>query len=270
MGSLRVRLRGGKEVVEAVARWARERGVAVVEQKEVGLLLDLGPDHGVWDGALRELDDVVGRGKGPDGSHLTTYLSDSPECSSPGHTVFEVAGRTLRLVGGEAFGSGAHPTTRGCLEALRFLASRGLLQGGSLLDVGTGSGILALAAKALGAGRVVALEIDPLAASEARRNLAVNGFGGEVALVRGGPEALGGRGGFQVVTANLVPAVMASLLSHLCRLCRGGGFLILSGSRAADPPPLPPPYSGRELRRWRVDGWLTAIIEKTDGEGERI
>src|SRR5205823_11571857 len=71
---------------------------------------------------------------------------------------------------GAAFGTGLHPTTRRCLE----LAERLLVPGSTVFDVGTGSGILALASAGLGARRVTAVDVDPIAVDTARANVAAN------------------------------------------------------------------------------------------------
>ena len=77
----------------------------------------------------------------------------------------------IRLEPGMAFGTGLHPTTRLCLEALE----AHLAPGGTVLDVGTGSGVLAIAAAKLGARSVLALDADPVAVAVARENVAGNG-----------------------------------------------------------------------------------------------
>jgi ribosomal protein L11 methyltransferase len=87
----------------------------------------------------------------------------------------------IRLEPGMAFGTGLHPTTRLCLEALE----RHLPPGGTVLDVGTGSGILAIAAAKLGAGPVLALDADPVAVDVARENVAANGVAERVAVRHG-------------------------------------------------------------------------------------
>ena len=80
----------------------------------------------------------------------------------------------IRLEPGMAFGTGLHPTTRLCLEALE----AHLAPGCTVLDVGTGSGVLAIAAAKLGARSVLALDADPVAVSVARENVALNGVAG--------------------------------------------------------------------------------------------
>jgi ribosomal protein L11 methyltransferase len=133
----------------------------------------------------------------------------------------------LALDPGMAFGTGLHPTTRLCLAGVESLADRGVLAGARVLDVGCGSGILAIAALRLGAATAVGLDTDPIAieatAANARRN----------ALVR----RLRAREGslpswetpFDVVLANLIAGVLVPLADGLRRELRAGGHLLASG-----------------------------------------
>ena len=87
----------------------------------------------------------------------------------------------IRLEPGMAFGTGLHPTTRLCLRALETR----LPEAGEVLDVGTGSGVLAIAAAKLGASSVLALDADAVAVAIARENVAMNGVSGRVAVLHG-------------------------------------------------------------------------------------
>jgi ribosomal protein L11 methyltransferase len=136
----------------------------------------------------------------------------------------------IQLDPGIAFGTGQHPTTRLCLEALE---SR-LRPGHVALDVGTGSGILAIAAALLGAARVMALDVDPVAVGVARQNVALNGVEGRVQVVEG---SLGGAGPFpdadaprfDMVLANISSAGITEMAPALSRALAPGGTLIASG-----------------------------------------
>ena len=124
-------------------------------------------------------------------------------------------GRTpLYLNPGLTFGTGAHPTTQLCLELLEQV----LRPGGRVLDLGCGSGILAIAALALGASQAVGVDIDPKAADVAFENAALNGIGPDRLAVYAGDvlhdRALAARlnpGGSQVVLANIVADVIIPL-----------------------------------------------------------
>jgi ribosomal protein L11 methyltransferase len=133
----------------------------------------------------------------------------------------------LRIRPGEGFGTGGHPTTAACLERLEAFLD-GLPDPGraSVLDVGTGSGVLALAAAKLGAGRVLALDNDPAAIRNARDNRALNGAD-RVRLVVGTTAAV--RGPFDLVLANLLANLIVDLMPDLARLLAPDGRLVLSG-----------------------------------------
>ncbi len=138
---------------------------------------------------------------------------------SPGDAVVD-------LDPGMAFGTGTHPTTRLCLEALCsvFDAGETPLR---VLDVGTGSGILAIAAAALGSRRVLACEIEEEACRIARENAERNGVGASVEVTSRDLGEL--EGGFDIVLANILAEENARLASELAERLAPGGVLILSG-----------------------------------------
>jgi ribosomal protein L11 methyltransferase len=124
---------------------------------------------------------------------------------------------------GMAFGTGSHGTTSLCLAALSdVLAER---PGASVLDVGTGSGLLAIAARKLGAGRVAANDNDPVAVDVARENAARNGATVELTALP--VERIPGT--FDVVVANILANVLVELAPALCAKVAPGGVLLLSG-----------------------------------------
>ena len=127
---------------------------------------------------------------------------------------------------GMAFGTGTHPSTQMCLQVLdeRIPAFH---RQPSFLDVGTGSGILAIAAWKLGAKPVMAIDIDPVAVESARKNAKANKTGKGIAF-RGG--SLDGRRlSFDIVAANLLPQELLRLASPLSRMISPGGVAIVSG-----------------------------------------
>ncbi len=137
-----------------------------------------------------------------------------------------VPGR-LRLVlePGQAFGTGHHPTTRAMLVALdSHTARRHFLTG---LDVGTGSGVLALAMKLLGIDRVTAIDNDALALENARRNAALNGLTGRVRFSSAALAAF--RKPFQLIAANILGPTLIELAPELKALLASDGRLLLSG-----------------------------------------
>ncbi|MEO8039167.1 MAG: 50S ribosomal protein L11 methyltransferase [Betaproteobacteria bacterium] len=130
----------------------------------------------------------------------------------------------LRLDPGLAFGTGSHPTTRLCL---RWLDAH-LAAGASVLDYGCGSGILAIAAKLLGAGEVWGVDIDPQAVAASRSNAALN----EVEAAFCGPDC-GARSSVDVVLANILSNPLRVLAPLICGCARPGGAVVLSGILAA-------------------------------------
>jgi ribosomal protein L11 methyltransferase len=129
---------------------------------------------------------------------------------------------------GMAFGTGLHPTTRLCLAALEDLATDGRLAGMRVLDVGSGSGILAIAAAALGAASVMAIDTDPIAVEMTARNAQLNGLGGRV-VARQGSVPLDATQPFDLVLANLVASLLVDLAAPLAGSVAAGGRLIASG-----------------------------------------
>jgi ribosomal protein L11 methyltransferase len=128
---------------------------------------------------------------------------------------------------GQAFGTGAHASTRLALELIDALAPR-LPAGARVLDVGCGSGVLALAALRLGAARAVGLDLDPLAVAAARANATANALGARLDLVLGPIDALGAAT-FELVVANLLRSEMLPLLPAIAARTRRSGHAVLSG-----------------------------------------
>jgi ribosomal protein L11 methyltransferase len=128
---------------------------------------------------------------------------------------------------GMAFGTGLHPTTRLCLAALERLADHGQVAGRRVLDVGCGSGILALAALMLGADRAVGVDTDPIAVEATLANAARNDLGGRVTAREGSLPS--GEPAFGVVLANLIAGVLVPLAPRLRAELADGGVLLASG-----------------------------------------
>jgi len=139
----------------------------------------------------------------------------------------EALAQIIYLRRGEAFPPG-HPTTRLALDLLREALAGASVQ--SLLDVGCGAGLLGLAAAALGAPRVVGVDISPAAVQITRENARDNGLAGSLRVVRGSTECV--QGPFDLVIANLPWEVQMDKVTELDRLAASGGRLILSGFRS--------------------------------------
>ena len=134
----------------------------------------------------------------------------------------------LRLDPGMAFGTGGHETTRLCLELLeRIMDEMPTLLIPSLLDLGTGSGILAMAAARLGAGRICAVDIDPQAIEVAQQNLADNDLNEQVECSTTPLKELSGT--FDIILANILAEELVRLAQLLAERLTQGGKLVLSG-----------------------------------------
>lgn len=170
------------------------------------------------------------------------------------------AGRVaLRVPASRAFGTGGHESTRLALAALE----EERLDGITLLDVGTGSGVLALAAVALGALRAIGFDTDPQAVFVARENLALHPFGDRVALAACGLAAL--TGSFALVIANLLPEELLPLRGSLSARVAPRGRLIVSGIPADRENDVVPKLRGPHwaLAGCRRDnGWTCVTLER--------
>ncbi|MCK6370558.1 MAG: 50S ribosomal protein L11 methyltransferase, partial [Gammaproteobacteria bacterium] len=141
-------------------------------------------------------------------------------CPDPG-------GISVALEPGLAFGSGSHPTTALCLAWLAGLETGGA----AVLDYGCGSGVLAVAALALGARSATALDIDPQALEATRENAVRNGVSPRLRVTH--PEDLGPEERFDIVVANILADTLIDLAPILKRHCRTGARVALSGILAS-------------------------------------
>ncbi len=156
------------------------------------------------------------------------------------------------LAGGVAFGNGAHPTTRLALEALedtlRESSCLSLPSGSpsTALDVGTGTGILAIALARLGFQNVVGTDIDPCAISEARYNVSLNGLVDRIQITKAPAEEL--PTSFSVIMANLAYPTLKGFSPVLAAKLDKGGVLILSGFKTDVSADLAEAYAGHGLK----------------------
>jgi ribosomal protein L11 methyltransferase len=131
----------------------------------------------------------------------------------------------VRLIDAAAFGTGLHPTTALCLEALDEAVASRLPD--AVLDVGTGSGVLALAALVLGVPRACGVDVDDESLRVAAENARINMMTERFSLARGGPEAVTGT--WPLVLANVLPASLIEMAPVLVRRIGHHGRLVLSG-----------------------------------------
>lgn len=165
----------------------------------------------------------------------------------------------MRLDPGMAFGTGTHHTTRLCAGMLEETVTPGC----RLLDMGTGSGILSIAALLLGAKEAVGVDIDPVAVRTAGENALLNGFGperftpvcGELVHDKKLAEKIGG--GFDVIAANIVADVIIAIAPTFPRHLRPGGTVICSGIIL--------PRKGEVIAALEEQGLAILRVEERDG-----
>ncbi len=171
---------------------------------------------------------------------------------------------------GMAFGTGTHPSTQMCLQALEELIPS-FSQGPTILDVGTGSGILAIAAQKLGARKILAIDIDPIAIDCARKNAAANQVKGVIDFRAG---SLGGlRRRFDIVVANLLPQELLELAPMLAKRVNSWGFLITSGILRSQKREIAAAFASKGLMTWlsrKMKGWVCLTFRPTFSQAERV
>lgn len=177
------------------------------------------------------------------GKHIIIKPSWEGFSPAPGDLVIE-------MDPGMAFGTGLHATTRLCLRALEEF----VVPGSTVADVGTGSGILAIAAVLLGGASAVATDVDPLAVRISNENIVRNGL---VGRVRAQVADLPPVEEFDIVVANILPDVILAMADELVAATKHGGLLIVSGI-----------IEGRaeEVRAGLMERGLTLLATQTEAE----
>jgi 2-polyprenyl-3-methyl-5-hydroxy-6-metoxy-1,4-benzoquinol methylase len=162
------------------------------------------------------------------------------------------------------FGDGSHASTRLCAAAIDLLCRQ--RQTEAVLDVGTGTGVLARIARARGARLIVATDIDPVALSCAQAHADLDAHPVQIHFTSEGPDHWGSR--FDLVVANILEEPLRILAPALCRTLLPGGILLLSGFTRLQVPALRVLYENAGLslfRRSSLDGW--ALLTFTSKQG---
>jgi ribosomal protein L11 methyltransferase len=176
----------------------------------------------------------------------------------PAHT--EAAPGDLRLIDAAAFGTGLHPTTALCVEALEEVMQ--IARPDAVLDVGTGSGVLALGALTLGVPRAMGIDIDDEALRVAAENARINALDSRLELTRGGPESI--TGVWPLVLANVLAAPLIEMAPALVRRVGRQGQLVLSGIPSCVEQEVDRTYRHLGMRRVRVmsrAGWVALVLQ---------
>jgi ribosomal protein L11 methyltransferase len=186
------------------------------------------------------------------------------------------SGAVIRLEPGMAFGTGLHPTTRLCLEALE----RHVVPGNTVLDVGTGSGVLAIGAAKLGARSILALDADPVAVRVAQENVDLNGVAGQVAVRLGtlaggdvvprhfdldGDLDLLDRGQFDLVVINILAPVIVGMAPALAARMGPEAWLVAAGlieSQEADVREALCEQGLRVMERTQEKDWVSLVARQ--------
>ena len=201
---------------------------------------------------------AIGRDKGsvwllsPRAVRIGSVLIAAPEVAAPPSA--------LRLTDSTAFGTGHHPTTRLCLESLEEVLSIAVPD--SILDVGTGSGVLALTALIMGVPRALGLDIDADALKIAAGNARMNNLADRLQFVLGGPDAVDGV--WPLVVANVLAAPLIEMAPMLVRRVGHAGRLILSGIPWSLEPEVAHAYQRLGMRQLHSDvraGWTVLVLQ---------
>ena len=172
----------------------------------------------------------------------------------------------LFIDAGPAFGSGRHESTQGCLLALDWLARHRRVR--RVLDVGTGSGILAVSAARLWPARVLALDSDPMAVATVRETVRQNGVSHRIAVLRGEgvrAGAVGRLGRVDLIVANIRAKPIAAMAPDFARHLRPDGAAVLSGLLADEERLVLAAFRTRRLRlrrRIRLGAWVTLMLTR--------
>ena len=172
---------------------------------------------------------------------------------------------SIEIDAGQAFGTGHHGTTAGCLEVINsVMRARSVRR---VLDLGTGSGVLAIAARKLSPARVLATDIDPIATRVARENVRLNGIASGMALETAPgfhSTAFGRHGPFDLIIANILARPLMRMAPQLAAQLAPQGDVILSGILASQRWKVLAAYNGAGLRHvrtiWR-EGWVTIHLD---------
>jgi len=171
------------------------------------------------------------------------------------------AGRiSITVLPGQAFGTGHHPTTSGAMIAIDEIVSKHKIA--RALDVGTGSGILAIAMAMLEVRKIIGIDVDALALGNARENAELNGVMKRIAFSTTPLSAI--RGKFDLVVANILSKVLIAMAPELTHRVASGGYLVLGGILAREAKFVASHYAELEpVATHTYRGWTTLVFRRT-------
>lgn len=178
---------------------------------------------------------------------------------------------SIKIDAGLAFGTGNHETTQGCLQALEHVFADGMPD--NPIDIGTGSGILAIAIAKRCDVNVLASDIDPVAVDVARENAGINGVGDRIAcLVSEGVEDEGIRTSapYDLVVANIVANPLIALAGGIEKILSAKGWVILSGILNGQADDVAAAYAAHSLgvkEKIALGNWTTLLLGRLPGRG---
>jgi ribosomal protein L11 methyltransferase len=255
-------------------------GVAMSPDWRVQVLFDAPPDEKEWRARLKEVAAGLGIPAAIRFAHLPAqdWVRHTNRLNAPiragrvflygAHDAGQVPPGALGILldAGLAFGTGRAPSTYGCLQAIddlcRVRAPR------TMLDMGTGSGVLAMAAAKAGARAVLAADIDPVATEVTRNNVKLNGLSQRIAAItasRPGDPRLTAPGPYDLVVANILAGPLCQMATGLARLVASNGHLVLSGLLAKEERLIVARYRATGLslaRRIPREGWHTLVFQR--------
>lgn len=172
----------------------------------------------------------------------------------------------IRIAPGASFGAGDHPSTQLALQGLESIMRPAQLKKSRprtrVLDIGTGSGILSIAALGMGAGHALGLDIDPCARHEAKLNADINEMSDRLEVRADAVERLGGE--FDLIMANLMYPTLVNLHPAISNLIRPAGAVVLSGMKSNEIHNLASLYTKQQRfsRHWQAEklGWSCLVL----------
>jgi len=255
-------------------------GVAMSPDWRVQVLFDAPPDEKDWRKRLKDVAEALEIPATIRFTHLPAqdWVRHTNKLNAPvhagrfflygAHDAGQVPPGRLGILldAGLAFGTGRAPSTYGCLQAIDDLCRVRVPR--TMLDMGTGSGVLAMAAAKAGARAVLAADIDPVATDVTRDNVRLNGLSQRIAAItasRPDDPRLTAAGPYDLVVANILAGPLCHMATGLARLVARNGHLVLSGLLAKEERLIVARYRATGLtlaRRIPREGWHTLIFRR--------